>query len=62
MNLIEIIIGLHGLTSKERQEMLVDWGVESVLWPYIQVLYDQEGQFTEGIREIIISKLHELLS
>lgn len=52
MNLLEIILALHGEKTGERTRLLDEWGVDTALWEHIQNCFTQNGMFTKPGREI----------
>jgi hypothetical protein len=51
MNLLEIILTLHGKTATEQKLLLIEWGVDKALWGHIQHCFTDEGRFTRSGRE-----------
>jgi hypothetical protein len=56
MNLLEIILTLHGQKSGERRRLLVQWGVDTALWADIQNCFTQDGMFvkTKTMEDFIV--------
>lgn len=47
MNLLEIILTLHGQLSGEQTRLLAEWGVDKALWGHIHNCFTEDGMFTK---------------